>query len=417
MGNTALQRRLAHQYLRRFGLGVLRHLVPDSAIERAAQKVCPGLRNRALGCVSFFWMVVYWQLEGVRSVPEWLKDSWLRVREGLGLERTDRPVTKQAVSQRLANVPAALFAELFEFVKQACRQAGAPLRRVLPPTIQAVKVMDSTVLDLVQRLVKQFRGLGKNSEAPRAQAKSHTLINWETGMPDVWAFTEARLHDAKGAKRVLGRIRPGMLLIFDLGYWSYAFFKELTDRGVFFVTRLKDNARVEIIKRLGPDDWSVRLGTEGVNKTSTVYRMIQVQSPEGEPWRYLTNLMDRKLFSPSEIRALYRERWTIEIFFRDLKHVLDLTSFHGYSPNALKIQIYAAMITYMLVKILMYESAKRHSIPVSRLSFVETARVLRAWIRSHLSQFWRGWEPGQIQLDELLSLIHAHGRKALRSTG
>jgi putative transposase len=359
-------------------------------------------------------MLVYWQLEGVRSVPEWLKDNWLRVRRGLGLEQSAKPVSKQAVSQRLADVPAVLFAELFEFVKQACQESGAPLRRLLPPTVRAVKVIDSTVLDLVQRLVKQFRGLGKNSEDPRAQGKSHTLINWESGIPDVWALTEARLHDAKGAKRVLRKIRPGMLLIFDLGYWSYAFFKELTDRGVFFVTRLKDHARVETVKRLGPGDWVVRLGTEGVNKTSTLYRLVEVQSPEGEPWRYLTNLMDPKLFSPEEIRALYRERWTIEIFFRDLKHVLDLTSFHGYSLNAIKSQIYAAMITYMLVKILMYESAKRHGLPASRLSVVETVRVLRAWIRTHLTQFWQGWDPGPIHLDELLDLIHEHGCKSLR---
>lgn len=417
MGKPAFERRLAHQYLRRFGLGALLQLVPNSAIERAARKICPGLRNRVLGGVSFFWIVVYWQLEGVLSVPEWLKDNWLRVRDGLGLEHSDGPVTKQAVSQRLKDVPAALFAELFEVVKRLCQEAGAPLQRVVPPTLRAVKVMDSTVLDLVQRLVTQFRGLGKNSEAPPAQGKAHTLINWETGIPDVWTFSGARLNDVSGAQKLLRRIRRGTLLIFDRGYCSYAFFKNLTDRGVFLVTRPTDNARVERVRRLGPGDWLVRLGSEGINKTSTLYRMVEVQSPEGEPWRYLTNLMNPKLFPPAQICALYRERWTIEIFFRDLKHVLDLTRFHGYNLNAILIQIYAAMITYMLVKMLMYESAKAHGLAVAQLSFVETVRVLRAWIRIHLGQFWQGPNPGPILLDELLTLIHQHGRISLTRVG
>ena len=164
-------------------------------------------------------------------------------------------------------------------------------------------------------------------------------------------------------------LEPGATLVFDKGYTDYRWWSDIRAAGAFFVTRRKRNAHCRPIGEeaaLGDGieaDRRVQIGHRqprgGAPKNplfDVVLREITVSRPDkDEPLYLLTNDLDRPA---AEIAQLYKERWDIELLFKWLKQNLKIRRFLGRSENAVRIQIYVALIAFMLLRILHQTAAR-----------------------------------------------------------
>ena len=217
--------------------------------------------------------------------------------------------------------------------------------------------------------------------------KAHVLLDHDDYLPAYVLLTEAKRSDVKLADSFA--LNPGSIVVMDRGYTDYALFGRWTTAGIFFVTRLKDNATFEVVEECAvPEnrhilaDQLIRL--TGVNAQADcpcLLRRVVVWDAEHErEIVLLTNLLE---FGATTIAALYKERWQIELFFKALKQNLTVKTFVGTSENALRIQIWTALIALLLLKWLHHLSKANWSLSnlasMLRLNLF-TYRELTKWL-------------------------------------
>ena len=211
--------------------------------------------------------------------------------------------------------------------------------------------LDSTVIDLCATLFDwaKFR-------RTKGAVKLHLLLDHDGYLPSVAVITEGRRHDVRVARTL--RFAPGTILVMDRGYVDYAWFGQLTTDEVFFVTRLKDNALYEVVERRAVPERShvrrdevIRLtGVAAATKCPHPLRRVEVVAPAtGDVLVFVTNHL---AFGATTIAAIYKDRWQVELFFKALKQNLKIKTFVGTSANALKVQVWTALIAMLLLRYL-----------------------------------------------------------------
>jgi len=211
--------------------------------------------------------------------------------------------------------------------------------------------LDSTVIDLCATLFDwaKFR-------RTKGAVKLHLLLDHDGYLPSVVVITEGRRHDVRVARTL--RFDPGTIAVIDRGYVDYAWFGRLTTDEVFFVTRLKDNALYAVVERRRVPERSpvrrdevIRLtGVDAETKCPHLLRRVEVYDPEKDVT--LVFLTNHLTFGATTIAAIYKDRWQIELFFKALKQNLKIKTFVGTSANALKIQVWTALIAMLLLRYL-----------------------------------------------------------------
>lgn len=204
--------------------------------------------------------------------------------------------------------------------------------------------------------------------------KVHVGLDHDTYLPIFVHITEAKLHDVKGLMRFSPN--PGSIVAMDRGYVDYALFGRWTEQGVYFVTRLKDNADYDVVEdRPVPQrgnilaDQIIRLtGVKAQEKCTHLLRRVVVWDEKED--REIVLLTNHLEFGATTIAAIYKDRWEIELFFKALKQTLKIKSFVGESENALKIQIWTALIAMLILKWL-------HHLSKANWSFSNLASMLR----------------------------------------
>jgi len=285
----------------------------------------------------------------------------------LGVEKAPN---KSTLSYANANRPAELYQDLFFKLMEIFRDnkmLGDGRHRFRFKN--KLLTIDSTIISLCLSLFPwaAFR-------CAKGGVKLHVLLDNTDYMPRFVHVTPAATHDVNAAWML--DLKPGTIVAMDRGYVDYSLFAEWTERGVFFVTRLKDNAKFEIVEDREPPqnsnilaDQIIRLtGVSSMNKCPYLLRRVAVWDPEKEcVIELLTNHLD---FGATTISAIYKERWQIEIFIKTLKQNLNIKSFVGTTENALLIQIWTALIALLILKWL-------HYISKAVLSFSVLASMLR----------------------------------------
>ena len=218
-------------------------------------------------------------------------------------------------------------------------------------------------------------------------------------------ITEAKKSDVRIAQSL--DLNAGSIVAIDRGYNDYALFGKWTDRGVLFVTRLKDNAAYEVVESaMGPlprnilaDELIRFTGVKAVKNCPHLVRRVVVWDPINE--REIVLLSNILHFGPTTIAAIYKDRWEIELFFKALKQNLKVKSFVGTSRNALLIQIWTALIAMLLLRWLHYLAKAKWSFSnlasMLRLNLF-TYRDLRRWLENPFGT------PPLVPLTEQLSL-------------
>lgn len=229
--------------------------------------------------------------------------------------------------------------------------------------------LDSTIISLCLTLFPWA-----DYRRAKGGVKLHVLLDNADFMPSFVCVTEARLHDVNVAWML--DLKPGSVIVMDRGYNDYSLFADWTGKGVFFVTRLKENAQYEIVGErtvpFNPDilgDFTIKLtGFYSKEKCPHLLRLIIVHDPQHN--RLLFLLTNHLGFAATTIAAIYKDRWKVETFFKTLKQNLKIKSFVGTTENALLIQIWTALIALLLLKWL-------HYISKAAWSFSNLAAMLR----------------------------------------
>jgi Transposase DDE domain/Domain of unknown function (DUF4372) len=189
--------------------------------------------------------------------------------------------------------------------------------------------------------------------------KLHLLLDHDGYLPKYAVIEPAKVSEIAVAWKLA--LEPGTIVVFDRGYTDYKWFASLTSQGVYFVTRQRWNGHFTVEKELpvrpGSDilsDQIVMLGHRSYRTGVSVRRIVKRDPETGKELGFLTNKLD---LAATTIAEIYRDRWQIETFFKALKQSLRVKTFVGTSANALKTQIWTALIAMLILKYLKLKSS------------------------------------------------------------
>jgi transposase len=194
----------------------------------------------------------------------------------------------------------------------------------------------------------------------KAAAKCHMRLDLQTFLPRFALVKSAGSHDSSEARELCAAIRSGEIVVFDKAYIDFDHLKELDDRGVFWVSRAKDNMSYKIVKRNKHTDSVlkdvfVRLkGNKSQKSYPSLIRMITAKVEVDGKMVVMTFLSNNMEWSASSICDLYEGRWGVEVFFKQIKQTLQLSDFLGHSENAIRWQVWTALLTYVILRFISY---------------------------------------------------------------
>jgi len=284
----------------------------------------------------------------------------LRLHSGpLSAIRGATPPSRNGLSTANRERPAALAEQLFwktlEHLKNVSPAFGSGRagQRLAHRFKTAIHVVDATTIQLIASCLDWARHRRR-----KAAAKCHLRLDLHSFLPRFALIDTARDNDAKRAREVCAGIRAGEIVLFDKAYVDFAHLFDLLQRGVFWVTRAKDNLRFKVAKRrikkpagrILRDDEILLTGVRGraeyPHRLRRVVALVEVDGVERQ-MVFLTNNLE---WAASTVAQLYRCRWQIEVFFKQIKQTLQLADFLGNSANAVRWQVWTALLVYVLLR-------------------------------------------------------------------
>jgi len=196
--------------------------------------------------------------------------------------------------------------------------------------------------------------------------KLHVGMNHKGNLPEFVAITDGKQHEVNEGRKV--EFPKGSIVAIDRGYTDYAWYKQLSDKGIYFVARLKSNAKIRILERrkvvtgkgVTCDQVIEFSGVQTAKSCPIALRRIGYRDPEsGRKYVFLTNNFE---LSAKTIADIYKERWQIELFFKWIKQNLKIKSFLGNSKNAVLTQIWIALCVYLMLSFLKFQSKTKLSL-------------------------------------------------------
>jgi hypothetical protein len=281
-----------------------------------------------------------------------------------------------------------LFWRVLEHLQTACPGFRRGSTRGLAWRFRrAIHVVDATVIQLVTSCLDWAR-----HNRRKAAAKVHLRLSLRSLLPGFVVVGSARESELARVRQLCAGLQPGEIVLFDKGYQWFAHFRELTERGVFFVTRAREDLRFKVQERrprgsdprLLADELVVATGQWVQDDYPGVLRRVRARVELDGEERELVFLTNNLAWSATSVAELYRCRWQIEAFFKQIKQTLQLADFLGHSANAVQWQVWMALLVYVLLRFQAWRSRWTHS-------FARLFTLLRAglWQRRDLAQLLR----------------------------
>jgi hypothetical protein len=329
-------------------------LVPRDSFEAAVRKHQAERHARGFSSWGQFVAMLFCQLaqaKSLREITEGLQASEGKLKH-LGLpEAPARSTLAYANRHRPWQLFETVFHQLLAHCQKRLGAAKAGAKLGLPGKLLS---LDATVIDLCAAVFDwaQFR-------TTKGAVKLHLLLDHDGYLPCYAVITEGKVHEIQVARKL--KLQAGAMLVFDRGYTDYDWFQRLSEEGVHFVTRLKDNAAYIVVERrsvasgsgVGGDEIIV-LEKQAAAETAPFLRRVRYWDEANQrELVFLTNHLD---LPAATVAAIYKERWQIELLFKALKQNLRIKTFVGTTANALKTQIWTALIALLAVKFLQLQA-------------------------------------------------------------
>ncbi len=353
-------------------------LIPRTDFERMVKETGAEYRSKGLSSWSQFVGMLFCQLGRAHSLRE--IEGGLKSCEGklahLGIEAPARSSLSYANGRRPWELFEKVFYGLFETV--AAKAVGKKKFRFKNKLVS----IDSTVIDLCLSMYDwaKFR-------TTKGAIKLHLVLDHDGYLPCFGIITDGKVADVKAAHQM--HFAPDTIVVDDRGYNDYRLFAKWTEAGVYFVTRMKDNTLFEVVEEHAVPqnrnilkDQTIRLtGTGAQEKCPHLLRRVEaVREDTGGILVFITN---HHGLGASTIAAIYKDRWQIELFFKAIKQNLKIKTFVGTSANAVKTQIWTALISMLLLRYLQLSSrfgwSLSNLVALLRMNLF-THRDLMAWL-------------------------------------
>lgn len=336
------------------------HLVPKLARETGTEALC-----RTFSAWSHCAALLFAQLTHALGLND-VCDS-LRLHSGpLSAVRGATPPSRNNLSHANKQRPAQLGQDLFWAVlahlQNLCpafaagRQGG---RRLAHRFKAAIHVVDATTIELIASCLDWAKHRRR-----KAAAKCHLRLDLHSQLPRFAIIDTARENDAKRARELCAGIRAGEIVLFDKAYIDFEHLFLLQERGVFWVTRAKESLACRVVRRRLKKPAGKILRDEEVVLTvfysrqaypARLRRVVARVEVDGQE-REMVFLTNNLAWAPGSVAELYRCRWQIECFFKSIKQTLQLADFLGNSANAVRWQLWTALLCYVLLRYLAHVS-------------------------------------------------------------
>jgi hypothetical protein len=353
-------------------------LIPRTDFQRLVKETNAEHATKGLSSWSQFVSMLFCQLGRAHSLRE--IEGGLKSCEGklahLGIEAPARSSLAYANAHRPWQLYEKLFAQLYTQISTKV----APGRKFRFK--HKLVSLDASTIDLCLSVFDwaKFR-------RTKGAVKPHLLLDHDGYLPCFAVITEGKVHEVNVAKTLV--FPAGTVVVYDRAYVDYGLFGEWTGQGVYFVTRIKDNTRYVITEeRQAPAnrgivrDQVIELtGVNAEERCPYPLRRVEALHPDtGERLVFLTNHLT---LGASTIAAIYKERWQVELFFKAIKQNLKVKTFIGTSPNAVKTQLWCALIAILLLRYLQLLSrfgwSMSNLVALLRMNLF-THRDLLAWL-------------------------------------
>lgn len=344
-------------------------LIPSHLTAKLARK--HGVKSRGISPWSHVVSMLFAQLSSAVSLND-VCDNLQNHAGILSAVRGAKPPSRNGLSNANKNREAAMSEELFWTVLRHL-QATSPRfndgpkkrKRGLPRRfVRAIHAIDSSTIKLVANTMTWAKHRRR-----KAAAKLHLRLDLRSFLPGFAIVGPARDGDNSRAREICAGILEGEIAIFDKAYIDFGHLHDLGLRGIFWVTRAKDNMSCRVKRRLIKrpvgnilrDDIIVLKTKKSKEAHPTEMRrvraLVEVDGKEIE-MEFITNNLD---WAASSVCELYQARWGIEVFFKQIKQNLKLCDFLGNSENAVKWQVWTALLTFVLLRFLAHSSGWPHS--------------------------------------------------------
>ena len=331
--------------------GQILHLFPKREFFEAVEATRAEKGAKGFSCWEQFVAMMFCQLGQANSLREicgGLASCFGKARH-LGIQDAPKRSTLAYANEHR---PWQLYEELFQQLLTQCRglavqqSAGRRKFRFKHKLIS----LDATVIDLCASVFDWAR-----FRRTKGAVKLHLLLDHDGFLPCYAVITEGKQHEIGVARQL--RYEPGTLLVMDRGYNDYSWFADLTRQGVYFVTRMKDNADYIVVEerelpcRKGLlRDQVICFYKQARDEQECYFRRVEFYDEEQD--RVLVFVTNHLTLAAATVAGVYKQRWQIELFFKALKQSFRVKTFVGTSANALKTQIWAALIAMLLIKYL-----------------------------------------------------------------
>lgn len=351
-------------------------------------------RKRCLPIVRFFWLMVLSHTKPTtRGTLSALVAFFTTALVSLWPNQLTPHLSRMAISTKTATVPWQFFRHLFQDLVTRYLKLLPSSDHPLLQRFREVWAVDATTIRLNKCLERVFQSLHKG----QASLKLHVRFSIKN-----LCLSKLRVSNGRRREQCFRFVTqtPHILYLFDLGYWCFALFQAICDVQSYFVSRLKSSCN-PIIRQVSDRryaDWVGKRLNDIITLLPTTLSLDLIVQLSDAPtsrltrplrlvgcyvetqWHcYITNLFDKTL-TITDIYTLYRQRWTIEIFFNDIKHVLKLEHILSKTTNGIRVEMYACLLLYTLTRIVIALAAQQTGQPITRFSFKRSAELVAIYL-------------------------------------
>lgn len=338
-------------------------VINPNTMRSIVNKYSGDYRSQSFDSYSHFFTMMYLQLNDSKT----LRCCITELQNDMDIEPNIYVPSLSQLSRKNSARDYRIFEDVFYYLlKKLKKKLGV---KNFNSQFKQIKAFDSTIIDIATKLAPDL-----HYDKDISAIKMSTLFNLTEATPEKVNIVKGTVNDRKCIDGFIENSE--YLYLFDRGYYNYSWYDDLTKKNFSFITRQVSNACIEEIHSYytGVDniyDYDVILGSDySKNKTEFVYREILTFDKDGNEIRFLTNIFN---VHAKDILELYKLRWQIELFFKWIKQNLRIKHWVGHNENAIKIQLYSALIAYILIRLVQEEIANKYSI-------LKITRIIRVYI-------------------------------------